>query len=131
MAKIQLSDSMIHLLNGPRFQNQTLLLIADDGGGKYSLKGGACTIGANFNIVIIHAPDPAYPVKLENNAGLPFYTSNYDLTFLGKGLKMDFQANSIRLSDDAELLDGAVQITKGADVLAAFKKGMTASSSGC
>lgn len=126
MSKINLTDSMIELLSGPRFENKTLLLIADDGGGKYSLHGGACTIGADFSIVILDQPDPDYPIKLENNANLPLYTSKYNLTFLGKGLKMDFQANSIRLSDDAELLDGAVQITKGAEVLAAFKKGMTA-----
>jgi hypothetical protein len=131
MAKIKITDSMKTLLSDSRFKGKTLLLIADDGGGKYSLKGGACTIGADFSLVILDQPDSAYPIQLENDANVPLYTSSYDLTFLGKGLKLDFQANSIRLSDDAELLDGAVQITNGAEVLAAFKKGITAGWSGC
>ncbi|GAA2969567.1 iron-sulfur cluster biosynthesis family protein [Lentilactobacillus parakefiri] len=131
MITIHLTDPIRSLLCERRFKNKTLLLITDDGGGKYSLKGGACTIGANFSMIILDKPDADYPVRLVNHAGIPLFTSNYDLTFLGNGLKLDYQNHSIRLSDDSGLLDGAVQITNGADVITAFQNGLTPDQAGC
>lgn len=40
MITIHLTDPIRSLLCEQRFKNKTLLLITDDGGGKYSLKGG-------------------------------------------------------------------------------------------
>lgn len=131
MAEIKLTESMAQLLKGDRFAGKTLLLVTDDGGGKYSLQGGACSIGANFTVIILDQPDPDYSVPLKNDAGIPLYTSNYDLTFLGHGLTMDYQHYTISLKDDSGLLDGGMRIAKGTDVLAAFKQGITVSGATC
>lgn len=131
MAEIKITDTMAKLLAGPRFVGKTLLLITDDGGGKYSLQGGACSIGTKFTLIILDQPDPDYSIPLTNNAGVPLFTSKYDLTFLGKGLTMDYQHYSISLRDDTGLLDGGVLIAKGADVLAAFKQGIFAAGATC
>ncbi|ERL65151.1 iron-sulfur cluster biosynthesis family protein [Schleiferilactobacillus shenzhenensis] len=131
MTEINITDPMAKLLAGPRFAGKTLLLITDDGGGKYSLQGGACSIGTKFTLIILDQPDPDYSIPLTNNAGVPLFTSQYDLTFLGQGLTMDYQHYSISLRDDTGLLDGGVLIAKGADVLAAFKQGIFAAGATC
>ncbi|KRL21558.1 hypothetical protein FC98_GL000734 [Lentilactobacillus kisonensis DSM 19906 = JCM 15041] len=131
LATITITNSMKTVLSKQRLLNKALLLIADDGGGQYSLHGGACTIGANFTIVVLDQPDAHYSVPLNNDAGINLFTSGYDLNFLEAGLKLNYQNNSIILSDDAELLDSTVQITKGADVIKAFKSGMTPLDYGC
>ncbi|GHP15030.1 Fe-S cluster biosynthesis protein [Lentilactobacillus fungorum] len=131
MPTIKITVPMKQYLSTTQFAGKTFLLIADDGGGNYSLHGGACTIGGNFTLVVLDQPDERYPIPLKNNAEIPLFTSAYDLNFLGAGLKMDFQHHSIRLSDDAELLDSAVQITQGTKVTKAFEAGMTPMDYGC
>ena len=132
MATIKLSQSFVDLMKKKHFDQKILLLIADDGGGRYSLQGGACSIGTKFSLIVLDEPDPDYQVKLENDAGLQLYTSDYDMIFFASGLAMDFKQGAISIKDDAHAyLDGSVRIAKGSDVLAAFKKGIMMSSATC
>lgn len=132
MATIKLSQSFVDLMKKKHFDQKILLLIADDGGGRYSLQGGACSIGTKFTLIVLDEPDPDYQVKLENDAGLQLYTSDYDMIFFASGLAMDFKQGAISIKDDAHAyLDGSVRIAKGSDVLAAFKKGIMMSGATC
>ncbi|WP_056969189.1 iron-sulfur cluster biosynthesis family protein [Lacticaseibacillus thailandensis] len=131
MAQIKLTDSFMDLMRRKGLADKTLLLIADDGGGRYSLQGGACTIGSKFSLIELDAPDPDYNVRLENDAGLDLYTSDYDLFFLEHGAVLDFKHYAIDLKDDAHHIDGAVTMAKGADILAAFKQGLTVAGETC
>lgn len=117
MATIQLSDSFVSRMRQNGYADKTILLIADDGGGRYSLQGGACSIGTKFSLIILDQPDPDYDVTLENAAGLHLYTSDYDMLFFNPGLKMDFEGGAISISDNAHALDSSVGTANGADVL--------------
>lgn len=131
MPKITLTPSFVALIQAKHLDEQVLVLIADDGGGKYSLQGGACTIGSRFTLITLDQPDPDYPVRLENVAGLQLYTSDYDLLFLEAGLTLDFVDHQIRLADNAHRFDDGVRIAKGQDVLAAFAQGLTVAGVSC
>ncbi|WP_179394778.1 iron-sulfur cluster biosynthesis family protein [Lacticaseibacillus absianus] len=131
MAKIQLSPAFVALMRRKGLDKKTLLLITDDGGGKYSLQGGACSIGTKFTLIVRAAPDPDYSVPLVNSAGLALFTSDYDLIFLGPGLAMDFAAGAIQIKDDAHLLDSGVRIADGEAVLAAFDQGVMIDGTTC
>ncbi|MCD2256460.1 iron-sulfur cluster biosynthesis family protein [Agrilactobacillus fermenti] len=131
MAKITVSNSVVDLLTRKGIVDKTLLLVTDDGGGDYSLQGGACSIGSKFSIVVLEQPDPAYPIKMANNANLNLYTSKYDLMFFSNGLKMDFKDYAIILKDDSGMLDGSVLIANGQEILDAFKQGITANGQSC
>ena len=131
MAKIQLSDSLVDLLRRKQLATKDLILLTDDGGGKYSLQGGACTIGTNFTLIVIDAPDQDYPMPLENAQGIHLWTSTFVLIFLETGVKMDYRNGQISIKDDAHALDNAVQIANGADVLAAFAQGIKVDGSSC
>lgn len=131
MTKINISDSMLELLKKKDLINKNLLLITDDGGGKYSLQGGACSIGAKFSIVELDQPDPEYPIEIENNHGIKLFTSSYDQTFLGAGLTLDFKRSLIILKDNSGRLDGAVTIANGKEITEAFEKGTIASGQTC
>lgn len=83
------------------------LLAADDGSNDYSIgKGGACSVGDSFQVVGVKELKPEYNVKLENNQGVDFYTSDNDKKFFGDGLKIDFKNNFLNLKDNSEILDG-------------------------
>lgn len=131
MQSIKITDSLLDLLKKKKLNDKILLLVTDDGGGKYSLQGGACSIGSKFSIVVVDQPDPDYQVKVENNAGLNLYTSEYDLHFLNKGLTMDFKNYLISLKDNTGMLDGAVLIANGQEILDAFEQGTIASGETC
>ena len=131
MATIQLSDSFVSRMRQNGYADKTILLIADDGGGRYSLQGGACSIGTKFSLIILDQPYPDYDVVLENTAGLHLYTSDYDMLFFNPGLKMDFEGGAISISDNAHALDSSVRIANGADVLAAFKQGVMVDGKTC
>lgn len=131
MATIQLSDSFVSRMRQNGYADKTILLIADDGGGRYSLQGGACSIGTKFSLIILDQPDADYDVALENTAGLHLYTSDYDMLFFNPGLKMDFDGGAISISDNAHALDSSVRIANGADVLAAFKQGVMVDGKTC
>ena len=111
MATIKLSQAFVDLMKKKHLDQKTLLLITDDGGGRYSLQGGACSIGTKFTLIVLDQPDSDYQVKLENDAGLDLYTSDYDMIFFASGLAMDFQNGAISIKDDAHAyLDGSVQL---------------------
>ena len=74
MATIKLSQAFVDLMKKKHLDQKTLLLITDDGGGRYSLQGGACSIGTKFTLIVLDQPDSDYQVKLENDAGLDLYT---------------------------------------------------------
>lgn len=131
MTKIKLSTSLVALLKRKGLSEKQLILLADDGGGKYSLHGGACTIGTKFTLIVADQPDADYPVPLVNSDGLNLWTSSYDLMFFNPGISMDYQQGRISIKDDAHMLDNSVQIADGAAVLSAFKQGTTVNGASC
>lgn len=132
MPKITLTPSFVALMQKKDLLAKTLLLITDDGGGRYSLQGGACSIGTKFTLIVLAQLDPAYDVALTNDAGLQLYTSGYDMIFLSPGLKLDFADGRISLKDNAHAsLDNSVLIADGQEVLAAFKQGLTVAGQSC
>ena len=131
MATIKLTDAFMDVLNQRQLTNKELVLVTDDGGGKYSTEGGACSLGANFTIIVLDQADPDYTVKLENDRGIHFWTSDYDMMFFESGLTLDYKNHNIEIRDDAHVLDNAVVVANGADVLAAFSKGMLAGGGNC
>lgn len=131
MAKINVTTAFVDFLKTKGLADKVLLLIADDGGGRYSLQGGACSIGSRFSLIELDQPDPDYNVKLENDKGLQLYTSDYNLAFMEKGLTIDYVGYAIRLKDDAHWFDDGIQIAKGADILEAFKQGITIAGETC
>ncbi|KRK72922.1 iron-sulfur cluster biosynthesis family protein [Lacticaseibacillus nasuensis] len=131
MAAITLTPAFVDLIQQKGLQAKTLILIADDGGGKYSLQGGACTIGSKFTLIIRNAPDPDYPVELTNDAGLHLYSSDYDLLFTESGLTLDFVNYQIRMKDDAHAFGDNIMLADGQEVLDAFKLGLTVAGVSC
>lgn len=131
MMQLKLTDTALQRFKDKGLDQKTLLLVTDDGGGKYSLQGGACSIGAKFTIVVLDQPDQLYPIELKNNANLKLYTSDYDLYFFSEGLTLDFKQYQFSLKDNSGILDGAVQIANGQDILAAFEQGITAAGKSC
>lgn len=131
MTQIEISDRLKALLVAKGFDKKQLVLVTDDGGGKYSLHGGACSIGTKFTIIVLDQPDPEYNVTVVNNQSLALWTSTYDLIFFNDGIKMDYDQGRIAIKDNARMLDNAVQIAKGAEVLAAFEQGVPADNLTC
>ncbi|MEW4663572.1 iron-sulfur cluster biosynthesis family protein [Lactiplantibacillus plantarum] len=125
MTQIEISDRLKALLVAKGFDKKQLVLVTDDGGGKYSLHGGACSIGTKFTIIVLDQPDPEYNVTVVNNQSLALWTSTYDLIFFNDGIKMDYDQGRIAIKDNA------VQIAKGAEVLAAFEQGVPADNLTC
>ena len=131
MPQIHLTDAFMALLDRKHLTQKDLILLADDGGGKYSLQGGACTIGTTFTLIVVDQPDSDYPIALANAQGVKLWSSKYDLYFLSAGLTLDVAHHNILLKDDAELLDSTVRIARGAEVLAAFQQGIKLNGQGC
>ncbi|AKP65657.1 hypothetical protein FC99_GL002231 [Levilactobacillus koreensis JCM 16448] len=132
MASIKLSDAFVALLQRKGLAQKNLILLTDDGGGKYSLQGGACTIGTNFSLIVIDKPDQEYPIKLNNDQGIRLWTSDYDMMFLESGVSMDYGNGQISIKDDAyAALDNGVRIANGQDVLDAFEQGITMKGESC
>ena len=111
--KITFTDKALDYLKRREILNKILILIADDGGGKYSIKGGGCAIGSHFSIIYVDKVDPDYPIKFENNQGINIYTSKYDTTMMGPNLVVDYANASLNLKSDEGLLDGGVDIGNG------------------
>lgn len=121
MTEIRVTNAGLDYLQKKGVADSKLILIADDGGGKYSLQGGSCSIGDRFSLIKVEKEDPDYPVTMVNNQGLALYTSDYDLALMDNGLVLDFQNGGLALKSDAGLLDSGVQIGDGAKLLAANK----------
>lgn len=118
MPNIKITDAAYRVLEHKAITDKPLLLITNDAGGQYSSMGGACSIGANFSILVLEKPDPEYTVLLANNQKLALYTSDYDLVFLGQGLILDYKQPRLLLRNDAGLLDTSVAVESAAEVLA-------------
>ncbi|EIW13022.1 Fe-S cluster biosynthesis protein [Lactiplantibacillus plantarum EGD-AQ4] len=131
MTQIKISARLKALLAAKGFADKQLVLVTDDGGGKYSLHGGACSIGTKFTLIVLDQPDPEYDVAVDNNQQLALWTSAYDLIFFNDGIQMDYDQGRISIKDNAHMLDNAVQIAKGAEVLAAFEQGVPADNLTC
>ncbi|MBQ0835776.1 iron-sulfur cluster biosynthesis family protein [Lactiplantibacillus pentosus] len=131
MTQIKISARLKALLTAKGFADKQLVLVTDDGGGKYSLHGGACSIGTKFTLIVLDQPDPEYDVAVDNNQQLALWTSTYDLIFFNDGIQMDYDQGRISIKDNAHMLDNAVQIAKGAEVLAAFEQGVPADNLTC
>ncbi|ASG80353.1 MULTISPECIES: iron-sulfur cluster biosynthesis family protein [Lactiplantibacillus] len=131
MTQIKISARLKALLTAKGFADKQLVLVTDDGGGKYSLHGGACSIGTKFTLIVLDQPDPEYDVAVDNNQQLALWTSAYDLIFFNDGIQMDYDQGRISIKDNAHMLDNAVQIAKGAEVLAAFEQGVPADNLTC
>ena len=121
MLKITFTDKPLDYLKRREIADKTLILIPDDGGGKYSIQGGGCSIGSHFSIIWVDQVDPDYPVELENDQGLKIYTSKYDMTMMGPNMVMDYDAGSLNLRSDEGILDGGVEIGNGAALIKANK----------
>ena len=93
-------------------ENKPLLLALNDSSNKYSRLGGTCTIGVNFQFVILDEKDPKYTIKVENNAGFDLWTSPDEVSFFEGGLVVNARNYTLSLSDDSGILDGAVSIDK-------------------
>lgn len=119
MLNITFTDKAINYLKKRKVWDKTLILIADDGGGKYSIQGGSCSIGAHFSLIWVKQKDPDYPLLLANDQGRKIYTSKYDLTVMGPNMIVDYAAGSLNLRDDEGLLDGHVAIGNGAALIKA------------
>lgn len=128
---IHITDTANKLLMDKGVHDKILLLITDDGGGKYSLNGGACSIGAKFTLIYLDNSDSLYPIKLQNEQDVDLYTSEYDLMFLGSGLTLDFNKYQLILRDDSGMLDTNVQLANGQDVLDSFNQEMTFMNKSC
>lgn len=118
MPKIKFTKAALEYLKRKHVLGSPLLLIVDDGGGKYSILGGSCTMGSHFSIIKLKKTDPDYPIKLENDQNVEIYTSNYDLAILQDNLVLDYINAGLELKNDSGILDGAVQIGDGEKLLA-------------
>ena len=121
MLKITFTDSALDYLKRRKIADKTLILITDDGGGKYSIKGGGRSIAPHSSITWADEKDPDYPVQLDNDQGLKIYTSKYDMTLMGPNMVMDYNAGSLNLRSDEGILDGGVEIGNGAALIKANK----------
>ena len=90
--------------------NKILLLALNDGSNKYSKLGGTCTIGANFQFVVLDEKDPKYYIKVDNNVGFDLWTSSDELSFFEDGLVVNARNSTLSLSDNSGTLDGAVSV---------------------
>ncbi|WP_125574453.1 iron-sulfur cluster biosynthesis family protein [Levilactobacillus huananensis] len=86
----------------------TLLLTTDDGSNRYSTVGGTCAIGDKFQFVALAGGDSAYPLIVDNEAGLNIRTNADTALYLGNGLILDRVFNQLALRDDTGILDSAV-----------------------
>lgn len=91
---------------------QVVLLALNDGSNKYSKLGGTCTIGANFQFVVLDEKDPDYTIKIENNAGLDLWTAQPEMEFLENNLVVNARNSTLSLSDDSGIIDGAVSVAE-------------------
>lgn len=92
--------------------HQVVLLALNDGSTKYSKMGGTCTIGANFQFVVLDEKDPDYTIKIENNAGFDLYTAEPEMGFLEDNLVVNARNATMSLSDDSGIIDGAVTVAE-------------------
>lgn len=87
-----------------------LLLALNDGSNQYSLQGGTCTIGANFQFVALDEKDANYTIPLVNDQGFDLYTGQAEMGFLDENLHVAEQYGMLSLSDGSGLIDASVGV---------------------
>lgn len=108
--KMNVKPDAANLLEGKVPEGSFVLLALNDGSNKYSTMGGTCTIGANFQLVIMREKDPAFNVPIENNDNLNLWTSPAEQVFLEDNVVLDAKYSMLSLSDDTGIIDSAVSI---------------------
>lgn len=107
---LNIKTAAADLLQNKIFDNAVIILALNDGSNKYSTVGGTCTIGANFQLVILSKYDSQYDIKIDNNMNIPMYTSQDELQYFTKGLTLGAKAGVLFLSSDEGIIDSAVSI---------------------
>ncbi|MDE6547197.1 MAG: iron-sulfur cluster biosynthesis family protein, partial [Lactobacillus sp.] len=74
--------------------------------------GGTCTIGANFQLVVLDNKDPELSIKFKNNKYQDMYTSDKELAFLDNGLVLNARNAVLSLSSNEGVIDGGVTISE-------------------
>ena len=100
--ELKIKDSAKEALEKKVEPGQVVLLALNDGSNGYSKLGGTCTIGANFQLVVLDHKDPEFSIKVKNNMDLDLYTSDKELAFL----------DVLSLSSNEGVIDGGVTITE-------------------
>lgn len=103
---LNIKTAAADLLQNKIFDKSVIILALNDGSNKYSTVGGTCTIGANFQLVILSK----YDIEIDNNMNIPMYTSQDELQYLTKGLTLGAKAGVLFLSSDEGIIDSAVSI---------------------
>ncbi|MCT7702751.1 MAG: iron-sulfur cluster biosynthesis family protein [Lactobacillus iners] len=107
---LNIKTAAADLLQNKIFDKSVIILALNDGSNKYSTVGGTCTIGANFQLVILSKYDSQYDIKIDNNMNIPMYTSQDELQYFTKGLTLGAKAGVLFLSSDEGIIDSAVSI---------------------
>lgn len=131
MAKITITKDALNYLKQEGIADKYLILITDDGGGKYSMSGGACSIGSHFSIIWVNQPDSDYSEVIKNDEGLKIYSSKYDLTLLDNDMTLDYKNGSLALKGESGILDEGVSIGDGAALIKANKNVSIAANKSC
>lgn len=131
MAKITITQNALDYLKQEGIADKDLILITDDGGGKYSMSGGACSIGSHFSVIWLDHQDSDYPDLIQNNQNLKIYTSKYDLTLLDNEMTLDYKNGSLALKGESGILDEGVGIGNGAALIKANKNVSIADNVSC
>lgn len=107
---LNIKTAAADLLQNKIFDKSVIILALNDGSNKYSTVGGTCTIGTNFQLVILSKYDSQYDIEIDNNMNIPMYTSQDELQYLTKGLTLGAKAGVLFLSSDEGIIDSAVSI---------------------
>lgn len=110
--ELKIKDSAKDVLEKKIKPGQVVLLALNDGSNGYSKLGGTCTIGANFQLVLLDHPDPEFSIEVKNNMGLDMYTSDKELAFLDNGLVLNARNATLSLSSNEGIIDGGVTISE-------------------
>ena len=110
--ELKIKDSAKDVLEKKIKPGQVVLLALNDGSNGYSKLGGTCTIGANFQLVLLDHPDPEFSIEVKNNMGLDMYTSDEELAFLDNGLVLNARNATLSLSSNEGIIDGGVTISE-------------------
>ncbi|WP_282805317.1 iron-sulfur cluster biosynthesis family protein [Lactobacillus isalae] len=110
--ELKIKDGAKEVLEKKVKPGQTILLALNDGSNGYSKLGGTCTIGANFQLVVLDNKDPEFSVKVKNNMDLDLYTSDKELAFLDNGLVLNARNAVLSLSSNEGVIDGGVTISE-------------------
>lgn len=113
--ELKIKDSAKDVLEKKIKPGQVVLLALNDGSNGYSKLGGTCTIGANFQLVLLDHPDPEFSIEVKNNMGLDMYTSDKELAFLDNGLVLNARNATLSLSSNEGIIDGGVTISEFKD----------------